>query len=213
MHVSESSNAISGSQPTAQPQKRMTGWARLKAGSQDQPTPPTQAQQPKQESFGDSLQCNLERLNSKDSSDGVKPRMPQKPCDKPGFDYDESIAEMVESSKVTQQEVQKLTERVAKMEEIISDFVVKLNAALPIVAAGMEEERHYTKRSKSKTRHHHRSSSGQTGGTGASPGGGGAGTATGQTNSSHPGTPSNSGNSLKISNNLKLVNSKNEEFL
>jgi len=112
---------------------------------------------------------------------------------------------MVESSKATQHEVQKLTERVAKMEEIISDFVLKLNAALPIVTTGADDERHYTKRSKSKTRHHHRSSSGQ---TGSSPGG-----ATGQTNSSHPGTPSNSGNSLKISNNLKLVNNKNEEFL
>jgi len=133
--------------------------------------------------------------------------------DKNMFDYDSSIAEMVENSKMTQAEVKKLTERVAKMEEIISDFVMKLNAALPaaVVAAassGGDDDRHYvTKRSKSKSRHHHRSSSS----SGQVVSGNPAGTASPGANASNPGTPSNGG-TLKLGNNLKLT-TKNEEFL
>jgi potassium voltage-gated channel Eag-related subfamily H protein len=192
-------------QSTAAP-KRLTGWARLKAGSQDQP--PT----PQPNDLTESLQCNLDLLPSaKNSLDNSKGRG-QSGLDKTLFDYDSSIAEMVENSKKTQSEVKKLTERVAKMEDIINDFVQKLNAALPVAVAaasatsGVDDERHYTKRSKSKSRHHHRSSStsGQvvSGNPTGSPG----------TAPSNPVTPSNSGNSLKIANNLKLT-TKNEEFL
>jgi hypothetical protein len=126
-------------------------------------------------------------------------------------DYDSSIAEMIENSKKTQNEVQKLTERVAKMEEIISEFVQKLNAALPAAiasAATVDDERHYTKRSKSKSRHHHRSSSSTSQPAATNPAGAGS-PGGGQSN---PGTPSNSGNSAKLSNSLKL-STKNEEFL
>ena len=203
INVSDSGTA--NSQSTAAP-KRLTGWARLKAGSQDQP--PT----PQPNDLTESLQCNLDLLPSaKNSFDNSKGRG-QLGGDKSLFDYDSSIAEMVENSKKTQSEVKKLTERVGKMEDIINDFVQKLNAALPVAVAAassttvVDDERHYTKRSKSKSRHHHRSSS--TSGQVAS----GNPTGSPGTGASNPGTPSNSGNSLKIANNLKLT-TKNEEFL
>jgi hypothetical protein len=198
MRGSESSISISESQSTNQPKKRVTGWGRLKAGPQDQVSHPSPVQEPKQESFGDSLQCNLDRLSSKDSSDSMKPRIALKPCDRPEFDLNDSFAEMVESLKVTQKETQNLSERVAKMEEMISDFVQKLNVVLPILAAGIEDDRHHhCKRSKSKARPHHRSSSSQAG-SGTSPGA--------QNNPSHPTTPNNPPN-------LKWAIYKNEEFL
>ena len=196
--------------------KRLTGWARLKAGSQDPPSQPTQ--QPNQGNPTDlteSLQCNLDLLPSAKNSfdNGKGGRGAQSNNDKNMFDYDSSIAEMVENSKMTQVEVKKLTERVAKMEEIISDFVMKLNAALPAAVAaaassGGDDDRHYvTKRSKSKSRHHHRSSSS----SGQVVSGNPTGTASPGANASNPGTPSNSG-TLKVGNNLKLT-TKNEEFL
>lgn len=158
----------------------------------------------------ESLQCNLDLLPSaKNHAESNKNRQSE---------HDSSIAEMIENSKKTQVEVQKLTERVAKMEDIITDFVQKLNAALPMTlgtSTTADDERHYTKRSKSKSRHHHRSSSSsgqpQPANPAQSSSPGGSGAAAGPTTSS-PGTPSNSGNPMKITNSLKL-STKNEEFL
>jgi polyhydroxyalkanoate synthesis regulator phasin len=66
----------------------------------------------------ESLQCNLDLLPSAKSKEEA-----QKKADKAMFVADSSIAEMLENSKKTQADVQKLTERVAKMEDIINDFV------------------------------------------------------------------------------------------
>ena len=220
INVSEpsSTSATTSTAQSVAPPKRLTGWARLKAGSEDsQQQQQQQLQQQHTKDMTESLQCNLDLLpTAKINAELNKARQ---------SDYDKSISEMIENTKKTQAEVQKLTERVGKMEDIINDFVQKLNAALPVAlasaaaaaaatASAVDDERHYTKRSKSKSRHHHRSSSssGQPvsgNPAGATPPGAGAGAGAAASN---PGTPSNSGNPVKISNNLKL-SSKNEEFL
>ena len=222
------SSSAGASQPAAAP-KRLSGWARLKGGSEDGPTPQQQQEQQQKEQQQmqqqlqqhtnertESMQCNLDLLPSaKSHAESNKNRHPE---------YDSSIAEMIENSKKTQVEVQKLTERVAKMEEVITEFVQKLNSALPLAAASssaatVDDERHYTKRSKSKSRHHHRSSSTSGPQPPANPaqnspgGGGGAAAGASGPSASSPGTPSNSGgNAAKISSSLKL-STKNEEFL
>ena len=197
INVGDVANSGSSGTQSSAPPKRLTGWARLKAGSTDTPA----QQQQQTNDLTESLQCNLDLLPSaKNSVDNSKGRKDEKTMS----DYDSSIAEMVENSKQTQAEVKKLTERVAKMEEIISDFVLKLSAALP----NGDDERHYTKRSKSKSRHHHRSSStsGQVVVSGNP-----AGSSSPGAIASNPSTPSNSAK-VKIGNNLKLT-TKNEEFL
>jgi potassium voltage-gated channel Eag-related subfamily H protein len=196
INVGDVANSGTSATQSSAPPKRLTGWARLKAGSTDTPA----QQQQQTNDLTESLQCNLDLLPSaKNSFDNNKGRKDEKTMS----DYDSSIAEMVENSKQTQAEVKKLTERVAKMEEIISDFVLKLSAALP----NGDDERHYTKRSKSKSRHHHRSSSTSGQVVSSNP----AGSSSPGAIASNPSTPSNSAK-VKIGNNLKLT-TKNEEFL